>query len=246
MHCVFHPANAATIHCSGCNRPLCASCDHRIKGYPHCEDCIVRGVEILRRAPQTGDWTGAQQMISAPPVDKPSSKKAVLFGLFPGLGAVYNRQNLKALVHFLGVVSLGQTAGATDLAPFGFATLVFYIYTLIDANRTARRIAAGMDPREDEARLKFSLTRYRVWWGGFFVVLAILVTLSAAGVNLESRYLWAAILFLAGAYFIGSYFKGEKADDPGRTMPPAMPRRSVVAAAMTEDLAPEHYEARPR
>ena len=75
---------------------------------------------------------------------------AVFFGLFPGVGAVYNRQHLKAIVHFLGVVGLAQCAAVADLAVFGFGAAAFYIYTLIDAFRTARDIRAGLDPREDE------------------------------------------------------------------------------------------------
>lgn len=244
MHCAYHPMNAATTGCSGCSRPLCASCDHRIKGYPHCEDCIVRGVEVLRHGGAVaGPWPGAPNATPTVP-DAPRPRRAVFFGLFPGLGAVYNRQNLKALAHFLGVVALGQTADVTGLGGFGFAAAGFYIYTLIDAHRTARQIAAGLDPREDEARLKWVLARYRTLWGVFLCLLAVLVVLSALPMPpLSERYVWAGILFLAGAYFIMSYVRGARVEDPGRTLPPAAPR-SVVAATLTEDLGHETFGER--
>jgi hypothetical protein len=248
MHCAYHPTNAANTQCAGCNRPLCASCDHRIKGYPHCEDCIVRGVDALRRGPIAAPVRAPAPVALAAParLDTPSPRKAVVFGLFPGLGAVYNRQNLKALVHFLAVVGLGQTADATGLEVFGVASAAFFLYTLFDAYQTAKRVRAGMDPREDEARLKWTLARTRPLWGGLLCVLAVLVIVSTLPVNpLSPRYVWAGVLLAAGAYFITSYMRGARGDDPGATMPPVQPR-SVVSARLTEELAQERYASESR
>src|SRR5438477_12583768 len=48
MNCNYHQKNAATVQCSQCARPLCLACDHRIRGFSFCQDCIVAGVEMLR------------------------------------------------------------------------------------------------------------------------------------------------------------------------------------------------------
>ena len=53
MNCSYHDHNAATVSCNGCGRPLCPACDHRIKGFPYCQDCIVLGVEMLQERSQT-------------------------------------------------------------------------------------------------------------------------------------------------------------------------------------------------
>ena len=48
MNCAYHSVNAAVVNCNGCGKPFCPACDHRIKGFPFCQDCIVAGVEMLR------------------------------------------------------------------------------------------------------------------------------------------------------------------------------------------------------
>ena len=41
MSCAYHLTNRAVVQCSRCGRPLCPACDHRIRGFPYCQDCIV-------------------------------------------------------------------------------------------------------------------------------------------------------------------------------------------------------------
>ncbi len=48
MNCAYHTHNAAVVSCNGCGKSLCPACDHRVKGFPYCQDCIVAGVELLR------------------------------------------------------------------------------------------------------------------------------------------------------------------------------------------------------
>ncbi|MCC6743280.1 MAG: hypothetical protein IT175_05400, partial [Acidobacteria bacterium] len=68
--------------------------------------------------------------------------KATLLALVPGLGAVYNRQNLKAVLHFVGVVGLIELGDVTNIGMFVFGGLVFFLFTVIDANRSAKAIAS--------------------------------------------------------------------------------------------------------
>jgi hypothetical protein len=244
MFCVFHPTNAATAHCAGCNRALCPNCDHRIKGYPHCEDCIVRGVTLLRQpAP-----AAASALPQPLPVRASHAKLATFCALVPGLGAVYNRQNLKALVHFLGVVGLAQVADVTNMAFFGVGSAVFFLYTVIDANRTAKAVAAGLDPREDEARLKWAFARHKAAWGAALCGIALVVVLSSLAVlpiGLDASRIWALLLFAAGAYLIASYFRGGSSEEDPRSTVPPVPR-SVVSSTLTPIGDGRSDEARPR
>jgi hypothetical protein len=238
MFCVFHPTNASTSYCSGCNRPLCAACDHRIKAQPYCEDCIVRGVDILRRpsAPIV-----APAVAPYPPRvahNAPSPARATLLALIPGLGAVYNRQNLKALFHFMGTVGLIELGEATHLGLFGFGGFVFFLYSVIDANRTAKAIAAGEDPRDDERRLKWAFARYKPVWGVLLVVSALFVAIASLNIlpdEFKSAYVWASLLFVAGAYMIFAYFRSLKQIDEPRSFP--VPPRSVVSSTLPGDVA---------
>jgi hypothetical protein len=232
MFCVFHPTNAATSQCAGCNRALCPNCDHRIKGYPHCEECIVRGVAALKRP---AEWRGdpPAPLAVVRPAQKSRAKLATLCAFVPGLGAVYNRQNLKALVHFLGVVGLAQIADVTNVELFGVGSAIFYLYTIIDANRTAKAIAAGIDPREDEARMKWTFARHRAAWGAGLCAVALVVALSSLAtlpIGLSPSRVWALVLFASGAYLIASYFRGSSRGAPPTAIPPVP--RSVVSTAL--------------
>jgi hypothetical protein len=88
MNCAYHNQNAAVVQCNGCGKPLCPGCDHRIKGFPYCQDCIVQGVDLLRQQNRTS---------YAPFIKKRTSPFIALILSFicPGLGAAYNGQTVK-------------------------------------------------------------------------------------------------------------------------------------------------------
>ena len=137
MHCSYHTGSAARVQCSSCARPLCRACDHRIKGYPYCQDCIVLGVEGLSRR-------------YSEPRPRGRARWAALFALLPGMGAVYNHQNIKGVVHFATIVGLFQLTAINIVSGFfALAGLVFYLYSIIDAYRTAQLIAGGESAAAD-------------------------------------------------------------------------------------------------
>src|SRR5260370_22841512 len=112
MNCAYHTKNPAAVQCSQCARPLCPACDHRIRGFPFCQDCIVAGVEMLRyQQSRTTD----QNVIRR----KTSPFVATLLSFFvPGLGPPYNGQTSKAIVHFAIFASFFQMAVVTDGVTF--------------------------------------------------------------------------------------------------------------------------------
>src|SRR4030095_7384850 len=147
MYCSYHTASVARVQCSSCMRPLCHACDHRIKGYPYCQDCIVLGVEGLSRHSNNERPTGRARL-------------AALFAVLPGMGAVYNRQNIKAVVHFVSIIGLFELASLKVAAGvFALAGIPVYLYSIIDAYRTAILIGRGESPAIDEERFKRSLIK---------------------------------------------------------------------------------------
>src|SRR5690242_17174479 len=129
MKCAFHSTNLASARCSSCDRSLCAACDHRIKGYPYCQDCIVAGIEMLKHR-TAGEPRRTRE--------EKSPLAALLLGLVPGLGAAYNGQPVKALVHFMITAGLWTLADVFDSSlevVFALAGLAFYAYSLYDAFR---------------------------------------------------------------------------------------------------------------
>src|SRR5436305_14270418 len=79
MNCAYHIHNPAVVSCNGCGKALCPACDHRIKGFPYCQDCIVMGVDLLRQQNQSN---------YAPFVKRRTSPivATILSSILPGLG----------------------------------------------------------------------------------------------------------------------------------------------------------------
>jgi hypothetical protein len=75
---------------------------------------------------------------------KSSPFVATLLSFVPGLGAAYNGQTSKALVHFAIFASFFQMAVITDGVLFFFlGVLGTWLFAAVDACRTAQLIRAG-------------------------------------------------------------------------------------------------------
>lgn len=201
MYCSYHPTHAARSRCANCSRTLCAACDHRIKGYPYCQDCIVLGIGYLNR----------HQSASVRPSRGKARLAALLAMILPGLGAVYNRQNIKAVIHFVTVVGLFQLAGLHVLKGFFILSGIgLYFYSIIDAYRTAVSIAGGESPESNEARFKQMLARRAPAIGIVLIIaglIAIIQITQPLGVALSLAKLLPVALVLVGGYLVARYFK---------------------------------------
>lgn len=210
MKCYYHPTVDSVQSCSVCRKLLCQACAHSIKGKTYCQDCLVAGTELAALAASTRIATY-------------SPARAALFALVPGIGAVYNRQYAKALVHFAIFASLIIIAGEAGLEIFGFAAFAFYIFTIMDAYRSAqvmvrKQVAQGEVIQEEFEKITTPL------WGGILVILGILFFLNNLGFN-SFRFIaqfWPLIFVAIGIYLIFDYcFKpSPPAPPPGPAVQP--------------------------
>ena len=198
MYCSYHGSSIARVQCASCARALCPVCDHRIKGYPYCQDCIVKGIESL----SSNYYNGA----------KPKSKArlAALWALLPGMGAVYNRQNLKAVVHFVTVMGLFQLM-RVNIAEglFALAGFLFYIYSIVDAYRTSESIAQGESPAAGEERFKRKLVKRAPMVGVSLMIVGVILVIQVVRpfAFLNFARLFPVLLILLGGYLLTTYFK---------------------------------------
>jgi hypothetical protein len=167
MNCAYHSQNVAVVNCNGCSKALCPACDHRIKGFPYCQDCIVLGVDLLRQQSRSN---------YAPFVKKRTSPVIATFLSFicPGLGAAYNGQTTKALVYFAVFVGLFQLAALTGGTPvFVLGFIGMWLFAALDSWRTAQMIRSGVttDTAEDILVRRFSGNPKL--WGGLLAMLGL-------------------------------------------------------------------------
>ena len=206
MNCVYHSQNVAVVNCNGCGKPLCPACDHRIKGFPFCQDCIVQGVDMLRQHNQSS---------YVPFVTKRTSPfVATLLSFFcPGLGAAYNGQTVKALVYFGVFVGLFQIAVLTGTPIFFFGFIGMWLFSALDSWRTAQMIRSGVTPDVAEDILVKRFSGNPKMWG---IVLSVLGTAFLLQSVLNLRFLMRGLLPIAliglGVYLLRGYIFKPKAD----------------------------------
>lgn len=165
MNCAYHSINTAVVNCNGCGKPLCPACDHRIKGFPYCQDCIVAGVEMLRNR-----GNGASYV---PLVKKQTSPflALILSLICPGLGAAYNGQTSKALVYFSIFIGLFQLAILLKMPIFVLGFIGMWFFAAIDSWRTAQLIRSGVTPDGAEDIIVQRFSGNPKLWG--FVLLGL-------------------------------------------------------------------------
>lgn len=152
---------------------------------------------------------------------------AGLFGLIPGLGAAYNGQNIKSLVHFIIPVSLWQLADIFSRGlevSFALAGVAFYLFSIYDAVSTAKRARSGADLQVEDESIKTLLQENTPIWGTLLVGVGVLSLL-----NLFFPFIvyktWPALLILAGLYLLRSQQKPQTppmANPSFQTQPPSV------------------------
>ena len=87
-------------------------------------------------------WHSYQQPFAGPPAGTPSPSAAAVLGLIPGVGAMYNGQFVKGLIHvviFAVLVSAAHLYGV-----FGIFIAAWIVYQSFEAYHTAKARRDGM------------------------------------------------------------------------------------------------------
>jgi hypothetical protein len=258
MICAYHSKNPAVVECHRCARALCTACDHRIRGFPYCQDCIVAGVEVLQQ--QTRANVLPELRRSNSPLI------ATLLSFVPGLGAAYNGQTSKAIVHFAVFASFFQLAIVTESVEFGLPLFVAgffgaWLFSAVDAYRTAQLLRAGLAPDTEQDVIARRLYGSPLAWGLTLMVLgAIFLAQQIFGVRLPVRQVLPVLLILLGAYMLGDYLLGQRrrerylpASDTDPRIPAVVPANSgrfqtgelVSHVSSARSVAPLPFEQRP-
>ncbi len=121
---------------------------------------------------------------------------AVLLGLIPGLGMVYNGLIVRALVHFVVTAGLWTLEDIFNFSLFNLAGFGYWIFSMIDSCRVAQRLNRGEDLSAEEAKLKQTLQEKTNIWGAALIGLGILMTLHLA---FSARFMnWVFPMILIG------------------------------------------------
>ncbi len=240
INCAYHSQNSALVQCNGCGKALCPSCDHRIKGFPYCQDCIVQGIDLLRQQNRTS---------YAPFIKKRTSPFAALLLSFicPGLGAAYNGQTVKALVYFGVFVGLFQMAiltGGSFLFVAGFMGM--WLFAALDSWRTAQIIRSGLTPDiAEDIFVKRFAGNPRLWGIVLTVLGAAFLLQSVFDLRGLIRGMLPAMLIGLGIYILrGFIFRPKTTENGWPDFDTATPARLFSASRAGEYEAQGRYSGR--
>jgi hypothetical protein len=223
MYCAYHAKNPAVVQCNQCARWLCPACDHRVRGFPFCQDCIVAGVELLRHHAHANPSHILRR--------KSSPFVATLLSFVPGLGAAYNGQTAKAIVHFAIFASFFQMAVLTQGVHFFIlGVLGSWLFAAVDACRTAQLMRAGLATEAEEDVIARRLYGNPFAWGLTLIVIGTLFLLhTLLGVQLPIKELLPVALVALGAYMLFDYLRRGRLSDRIIRFDSRRPPPSVVS-----------------
>jgi hypothetical protein len=156
---------------------------------------------------------------------------ATLLSFVPGVGAAYNGQTAKAIVHFAIFASFFQMAVITQgMHFFILGVLGTWLFAAVDACRTAQLMRAGLSPETEEDVIARRLYGNPFAWGLTLIVIGTIFLLhTLLGVQLPIRELLPVALVALGAYMLFDYIRRSRFSDRVVRFDSRRPPPSVVA-----------------
>jgi hypothetical protein len=217
MNCFNHSETTAVAYCRACGKALCNDCKRTAQGTIFCDEHApaaaiegaIRQAVTDRIAQETAAAINPPSPAGSVATNDVSPGLACLLGFIPGVGAIYNGQYAKGLVHaivFGLLVSITGSGTAGDLEPlFGILIGVWVMYMALEAYHTARKRRAGEPVDEFSSILDVHGRRSGFPVGAItLIALGVLLLLSTTDV-IQLRYLlryWPVLLILMGAYML--------------------------------------------
>ena len=213
MNCYLHPDTPASAFCRTCGRALCPLCQRLAEGTVFCQDHVP---VPFSEAAQTGNtatanpYTQPQAAYGVPPVQT-SPALAFILGWIPGVGAIYNGQYIKGLVHavifgvIVSVLSAHDEGSATPFLAIMLAAFIFYMP--FEAYHTAKKRQMGIAVDEWSSLISQDRIATRAPLGPIILIgigfLFLLDTLNLLEFRRISRF-WPVLLIIIGAYMLYS------------------------------------------
>ncbi len=197
MKCAVHADVDAVRYCRNCGKGLCEGCKRDVRGVIYCEDCLA--ATVLAPPPPVPAPSPA-------PPGAPNPGLALALGFIPGVGAIYNGQYLKGLIHILifgGIIALLSQGPEPAIATIlGLGLSGFIVYMVVDAYRTAKAKCCGM-PVADDWALGGGAAAGRLPTGPIILIgIGVLLLLQTMGVFEHLFHFWPIALILLGVLLL--------------------------------------------
>jgi TM2 domain-containing membrane protein YozV len=238
MNCANHPEIPASAYCRECGKPMCQECQRPALGSIYCgEHLPVTAAPPPppappRAAPDPGAYAGspysgspsytapAASPYTAPPASPYTAPAppqyeshahpglALILGFIPGVGAIYNGQYAKGLIHavvFGLLVSIVSSMHGSLEPLFALLIAAWVFYMAFEAYHTARKRRYGVAVEEFSSLFDVRPTQGRFPAGAILLIglgfLLLLDTTDIISMEQLERY-WPVGLILFGLYLL--------------------------------------------
>ena len=230
MNCAQHTETEATAFCRECGKPMCPECQRPALGSVYCGTHLpvappapgpfvpapyvapLNAPPPYGTAPAASPYTAPPYAGAAPAAPADESVHpvlALLLGFIPGVGAIYNGQYAKGLVHavvfalLVSAVSSGHNAGMEAFIGIMIAVWVFYM--VFEAYHTARKRRYGIAVDEFHGQFDFRGGGSRVPVGAILLIglgfILLLDTTDIISIEEFGKF-WPLGLILLGIYLL--------------------------------------------
>ena len=221
MNCANHEESTAVVFCRECGKPMCTDCQRLAMGSVFCAEhapVIVASAAPQLQAPEPPKFT-ASPYTSAAPVRECDANAhpvlALILGFIPGVGALYNGQYAKGLIHavvFGLLVSLASSSrGPEPLMGIMIAAWVFYM--AFEAFHTARNRRHGDAVEEFSSFLDIKPAQGRFPAGAILlIVLGFILLLDTTDLidSYQLQRFWPVGLIVFGLYMLFTRVAGDR------------------------------------
>jgi hypothetical protein len=243
MNCANHPDAEVSAYCRSCGKALCTECRKDAAGTVYCADHAPAPEPPPAAAgARTPPPPFADSPYNAPPPPPggtpystpppggtpyvhaapgtPSPALAFILGFIPGVGAIYNGQYAKGLVHavvfglLITIISSGHVGNFEPL--FGIFLAIWVFYMAFEAHHTAAKRRSGESVDELSSLMNIPGNAGGVPIGPVILiglgVLLLLDTLDLISFDRIARY-WPLLLIVGGAYMLYQRVEGRVRND---------------------------------
>ena len=237
MNCANHPDLQAVAFCRECGKPMCPECQRPALGSVYCAEHLPAAATTpppipdppagFAGSPYSGSPYTPPPVYSAAvprgPVADPSVHPvlALILGFMPGVGAIYNGQYAKGLIHavvFGLLISIANSSHHTGFeALIIILTIAWVIYQAFEAYHTARKRRYGVAVEEFSSLFEIRHTHGRFPVGAIvLIVLGFILLLDTTEIISMEQFIryWPLLLIGFGLYLL--YARLNPADDGGR------------------------------
>jgi TM2 domain-containing membrane protein YozV len=230
MNCANHPEVSASAFCRECGKPMCQECQRPALGSIYCgEHLPVTAAPPPPPAPrpfspEPGSFAGSPYTAApASPYTAPASPYtaapgsyesashpalALILGFIPGVGAIYNGQYAKGLIHavvFGLLVSLAANMHGPLEPLVGILIAGWVFYMAFEAYHTARNRRHGVAVEEFSSLIDIKQGPGRFPAGAILLIalgfILLLDTTDIINMDQIERY-WPVGLILFGLYML--------------------------------------------